>query len=139
MIINKSLVKKVAKRFLRFLDEREINSASNLDKIIGQRFIFEDISPACIEVSLRPSNYRTAAYTISYVSPFFEETPLVVKINPALDYSLIIVKMNRVLINYNEHYKEFGVNGEANIKQNKVIESSDIFYVKEELRSLARI
>ncbi|MBI2632468.1 hypothetical protein HYW75_05680 [Candidatus Pacearchaeota archaeon] len=134
MEITKKIIRGAAKSLIKFLEKRKIDSANNLDNIVGKSFPLKDSFPDTIEVSIRPSNDRTIAYTISYVS-LINGVPLEVKINPELNYSRVIVKMKKSLTNYTV----FSEDEFSNLRQSKLIKSSDIIEVRDELRYLSKI
>lgn len=135
MEITKKVIRGAAKRLIKFFDKRKIDSPNKLDALIGKSFPLRDSLQYSIDISLRPSNDRTLAYTISYVSPTLNGIPLEVKINQQLNYSIVIVKMMKNL----ENYSVFSIDEFRNLRQCKLIKSCDIIEVSEELRYLSRI
>jgi len=81
-----------------------------------------------------PSNFGTMAYTISYTKPG-AGILIELKINNTLDYSQVIIKLQRLI----EGYSPFSRDPFENIIQNKVLKSSDVSLSKKELIVLSKL
>lgn len=64
--IKKIDVKRAAKELIKFLDERNIHSTDDLEKLIEERFRLKEVpfDSNGVEIGLRPSNDGTFSYSV---------------------------------------------------------------------------
>ena len=138
MKISKTRLREIARNFLAFIDKRKITCTGQLEQLLGERIELERKRPDLIEVSLKPSNNKTQALTISYCIPYRTGRieggiPLEVKINQELNYSLVIIKTDSKVRGYEPFKQDYF----KNIMQSKKIESADWQDVRAEIAKLA--
>ncbi|UZE94062.1 MAG: hypothetical protein IB618_00605 [Candidatus Pacearchaeota archaeon] len=133
MIITEPYFKKIIRNFLTFLEKENISYVADLEQRLDKKFSIDKNPGEYIAIEMRPSNFDTKAYTISYIIPN-KGIPIEIKINKALGYSQIIIKRDRVLPSYSLfHIDIFG-----NMAQNKELKITKISEIKEELKRLKR-
>src|SRR3990172_5282094 len=121
-------LQKAAKNVLEICSKERIATASDLEKRMGQTI---SLDPDMMTFEMRPSNYRTQAYTLSYTNP--EGGILVeIKLNPDLGYSRIILKSQDPV----KGYSPFSHDRFGNIQQEKMLHSSDLVFCLKELSDL---
>ena len=123
----------VARRLRVFLDRKEIESVKDLEKKMGQAFSVPGGGPGdLITMEIRPSDFGSTAYTISYITPK-KGIPIEVSVNPGMNYSRVILKAELRLKDYTTFaYDRFG-----NHIQDRIIPGCSISGVKKELESLS--
>ncbi len=126
-------LEQIAKNFLSSLDREKINSNVSLKNRMGETIQLDKYNDF-ITFELRPSNFGTQAYTISYTR-LNTGIPIELKVNESLDYSQIILKVHKTL----EGYFVFAIDPFGSIVQNKVIYTSDFTSVKKELERLCNL
>ena len=134
MKININDIRIFASGFLKVLEEQEVKSAADLEKLLGKQLKVEHQEQDFVAFDNRPSNLSTMAYTLSYIQ---QEAgiPIELKINGVLNYSQVIIKSQKPLAGYSP----FSVDSFENIIQNKVLKSSDISLSRNELIALSEL
>ncbi len=120
----------VAGELLRFLDDNDVGTTADLHRLVGIKSNRNQIGDF-ISVELRPSMH-TQTLTLSYVSRGVG-VPLEVKFNEVFGYSHIILKGDYLPLGYRLFARDAFGNG----IYNKVIRSSELGGVKEDLKKLA--
>jgi len=123
-----------ASRFLQVLEEQEVKSARDLERLVGTQVMVEQPNGDFVLFENRPSNLSTTAYTISYIRNGLG-IPIELKINNVLAYSQIIIK-TKLLI---RGYSPFAIDPFKNTIQYKRLDSSDFSISKKELAELSRL
>lgn len=85
-----------------------------------------------VSFEMRPSNYFTTAYTISYIR-HGTGIPIEVRVNFDLEYYTIIIKSKEKIKSYIPFSEDFF----GNIIQSKTVPLKDLKYVKKELKNLS--
>ncbi len=127
-------IRMFASGFLKILEEQEVKSAQDLERLIGKEFKIEQKESDFLSFTNRPSNLSTMAYTISYIRPG-SGIPIELKINSSLNYSQVIIKTQELI----EDYTPFSVDTFENIIQYKLLNSSDIYLSIKELIALSKL
>jgi uncharacterized protein YueI len=131
MSIKKEYLGRIAENVLKTLDNENVTTSSDLDRIMNQTFLIGENTKEKISVELRPSNLNTTTRVISYITPE-RGIPLEIRVNEELKYSQIILKGNFNLSGYEAFHQDiFG-----NIAQNKKLDSTNISQIKSELKKL---
>ena len=136
MRISKKKFRQIAENLLHFINKEQITRLEDLEAKLGKRYEIDKRRKGrkeFVEVSLRPSNLGTKAYTLSYIvegSGIIIET----RLNNILGYSQIIIKLGEVA----PSYAPFSVDPYKNIAQNKVLESTNLEKVLKELEVLRK-
>src|SRR3989344_1816942 len=104
MKISVEKIRIFASGFSKVLEEQEVKSTKDLEKLVGKQFKVKRQIKDFVSFDNRPSNFSTMAYTISYTRPGVG-IPIELKINNTLDYSQVIIKANRLI----EGYSQFSV------------------------------
>ncbi|MCH8945426.1 MAG: hypothetical protein IIA85_00695 [Nanoarchaeota archaeon] len=133
MKLSKKDIKVISAEFLELLDGESVFKNKDLERMIGK--VINGTNPKDkLVFDNRPSNLGTMAYTISYVR---EGTgiPLEIKMNPSLDYSQVIIKLQESLVGYDS----FARDSLGNIAQTKLLNSSDLLLSRNELSSLSEM
>lgn len=129
MKITKERIQATAKNLLAVLDEQRIISLSDLETRAEETF---PISPGeYVQFSLRPSNHKTYAHTISYIIEG-AGIPIEARINSALGYSAILLKTTSILDSYNA----FSIDTYNNFLQNKLLRTTNLETVRKEIENL---
>jgi hypothetical protein len=113
MQITREKLSQSARSLIRLFNEENICSIEDTQKLLGRMIPVRDSSPDYVETTLRPSNLRTRALTISYTLPYIEIIPLEIKVNPTFNYAQIIIKM----LSEVQGYRAFSGDVFANITQ----------------------
>lgn len=132
--ISKFYLNQAKERILSFLDEREINSASDLDELEGEKFKMNSQGSEMISVEKRPSNFSTESITVNYID-LERGIPLEVLINEDLGYSRVITKGRFFL----SGYTGFSISSRdsfGNRRQENKIPYTGILKIREELENL---
>lgn len=130
--------------FVTFLDEKieSFDDLNNLNRMLTKKpnekfYLFDDSEGEHnVEVSIRPSEMNTKAFTVSYVTPK-KGIPIEFKINDQLKYSMIIAKGDFSI----DGYSPFGANVKdiyGNIPQYKRLDSIDVKDINSELNALEK-
>lgn len=123
----------IAKRFLEVIDKEKICSLEDLNKKNGQVFPRRLFPRDFIKIELRPSKQGAHANTISYIIPGIG-IPIEARINPSLNYSVMIAKTDSEIPGYIKLTEDnFG-----NIIQDKFLNSTDFSSIRKELEVLAQ-
>ncbi len=130
MLINREELKRNAENLLNILEEQKVYSVADLNRLLKKRV--QVGASDFVEFSLRPSNFRTRAYTISYIVPYIQGISLEIKINPRLNYSQIIIKSENEI----GDYKSFSYDDFGNLILNKKLETTEVREIKKEIERL---
>ena len=131
--ITREEISDVAKRLRIFLDRKKIESVKDLEKKVGESFPVLGSRPGhLITMEIRPSDFGSLAYTISYIIPK-KGIPIEVRVNPGMNYSKVILKTESRLNGYDVFARdEFG-----NVIQIRTFPDCFLSEVKKELESLS--
>lgn len=123
----------IAKSFLRLLEQENVTTCQDLERRLGSRHEIKGTRDF-ISFTRRPSDLNTSTYTISYVR---EGTgvPIELKINADLDYTNIILKFTGRL----QNYAPFALDIFDNLIQNRILRSSEMPLLKQELHQLSEL
>ena len=133
MKISRQELRVIARNFLMLLTEEGLDSYASLETKLNEKIAIMEGHQDFVIASLRPSNLRTSAFTISYVGPG-TGVPIEFKQNLVLDYSQVILKCEELL----PGYELFATDFFNNQVQNKMIHTSDFDRIKPELNALQR-
>ena len=131
MKINLPDISQIAKKFLEVLDREEIQKVKDLTTRLGLEFGLEG-SQDFVRFDLRPSGLGTSAHTISYIRPGVG-IPIEFKVNIILYYTQSILKTEEIILGYSP----FGSDVFGNVTQNKLMNGSDVYLVRNELKTLS--
>jgi len=122
-------LKEIARIFLSVLEQEKINFREDLEERLRTSVILNDST--LISIESRPSNNNTFCYTLSYT---IEKVgiPIELRINPLLNYTMIILKAQERI----DGYEQFALDSHSNIVQSKLIKSSDFSVVRKELENI---
>ena len=129
--LTREYLRKIAKKTLELFDEMEISSYTDIDRVLNHESPIDENTGEHITFQLRPSNFGTQAYTISYITPG-QGIPLEIKINKEIGYSKVIVKGEFVL----SDYRPFAIDG-MHVAREKNFDSTEISILSSELKRLA--
>ena len=134
MLFSLNDIGRMAHSFLEVFSQKGIFSTPKVDTYLGEKI------PALptanyIEFSLGDSNQGTKTYRIEYITHPDFYTPLTLRINPDLNYSMIILKAEEIINGYTPFVTDiFG-----NIIQDKRIPSSDLEDALREIELLRKL
>lgn len=131
MKITLEYVAQVSSELLNVLNKEKVETTADLEKMVGREIVITSVGDS-IEFLKRLSDSETKAYIVSYSKRWYG-FPIELKINPTLNYSLVILMAETII----EGYKELSIDAYDNIRQCKKFESSDFRFVKEELEKLS--
>ena len=131
MKISKEELGRTSKGLIDFLDENNLNSVRDIEKLLGRRFVVNK-KLDYVNIELRPSNFGTSAHTISYIVPYLQGIPLEIKINQVLSYSQLIIKAYEEI----DGYMPFSTDIFDNIIQARRIEGADMNSIRSELKNI---
>ena len=95
----------IATSILDMLAQYEIVDYKSLESCIGIEHVVDNEAGEKIVIQLRPSNMDTQAVAITYLLPD-GAMPIEARLNSALEYSRIIMKLDTELPGYNTFYKD---------------------------------
>ena len=131
--IKKEDIKRFSEGILEIMSDREIDSLENLENNFGEYPTRKFGEKVIIET--RPSNANTRAHTISYTLEGLG-IPIEIRINPELDYSLIILKKSGELV---KGYESFDSDYFGNSIQSRRMKPGTIEVILSELRNLSKL
>lgn len=134
MLITKDKFNQIASNLLDFLDKESIKDISDLEELIDKEFQINVETKEFIEIALRPSNLGTLAHTISYIWPG-AGIPIEARINLDLDYSQIIVKLDKIEL---PGYNKCATDPFGNTIHYKIIHQASLDAIKSELQNLSK-
>ncbi|MEK6906585.1 MAG: hypothetical protein AABW81_03115 [Nanoarchaeota archaeon] len=107
MKISSTDLKKISREFLTVLEAENIQTVGDLDSRVGTSVLINDSEKYKSHVSFarKDSIHDTFAYVVSYNSPDYGMA-LEVKINTALKYSKVILKLDGVLNGYKPYFTD---------------------------------
>ncbi|MEM5872257.1 MAG: hypothetical protein QXD55_00120 [Candidatus Aenigmatarchaeota archaeon] len=138
MSIKKDDLKRIVNNFLKVLENKEIQTLLDFERPKKIFPITNDASEY-VSVEFRPSSTHIKAFTKSPTISYIIEgcgIPLEVRINSYEGYSRIILKTVEGVFH---GYSPFTIDKFNNIAQDKMIYSTDISLVKEELKKLLNL
>ena len=129
--INGEDIRRFSEGLLEMMSNRGIASLKDFEDNVGE-YPTREVGERVI-IETRPSNENTRAHTISYVIEGLG-IPIEIRINPELDYSLIILKKSGELV---KGYESFDSDCFGNSIQSRRMEQGTIEVILSELRNLS--
>ena len=117
---------------LKVLEKEKVESNNDLQRMRDRVIVINERD--LVEFKKAPSTYRTSMYITSYIRSG-SGIPIELRVNPNFNYSLIILKTQTQVAQYDT----FAMDPFKNIVQNKVFLPGNIDSLKEEMKRLNSI
>jgi hypothetical protein len=118
-------------RIIEFLNKNNITKTRDLERLLNQQFEINEKTKEHIAIEMRPSNFGSLVYDISYIQQG-AGILIDIKINKEFDYTSFIIKGKFLL----PDYQRFALDARDNIIQSKNINTASMKRIRQELKNL---